>query len=256
VSSPVDRDRVRALLGMVRGVESVEVTGSNGTIDTIEVEVTPEEPTGRVVRDIESALATGLGLAIDHRCIRVVPAGSGERAAVGDGPASAEAAAAAIAQIASEEPVPASRRLRLAEVACEIEDPLRCDVTVTVESDDNRFTASVRDADTPRGRILSAARATLLAVERTLPAGTALLVEGVEEFEICEHEGLVAMVRARQGREIHTWFGCALFEAHPAETAARAVLDAVNRFAGVKSGTPPDAPAGSTAHERKGIRGR
>lgn len=243
MSSPIDRDRVRTLLGMVRGVESVEITGSNGTIDMIEVEVTPEEPTGRVVRDIESALATGLGLEIDHRCIRVVPAGSTARAAVASGPLAATATAVAAALIAPEKLVAVSRRLRLAEVACEIEDPLRCDVTVTVESDDDRFTACVRDADTPRGRILSAARATLLAVEKALPSGTALLVEGIEEFDICEHEGLVAMVRARQGREIHTWFGCALREAHPAETAARAVLDAVNRFAGVQFGTPPDAPA-------------
>ena len=88
----------------------------------------------------------------------------------------------------------------------------------------------MRDADTPRGRILSAARAALLAVEETITNRTAFLLEGIEEFELADQPGLIALVQARQERASRTMLGCALVDTHPTEAAARAALDAVNRF--------------------------
>lgn len=231
-----DRDAIRSLLAMVRGVESVEVTGSNGDVESLQIAVADRGSTGRVVRDIESALASGLGLEIDHDRIHIVPD-------------EASGYADPFAELGLERPAtydpahaPArSPRLRLVEVRTEESaDSPHCEVAVTVALAEARVTGRMRDADTPRGRVLSSARAALLAVEETISGRTAFLMDGIEEFTIGDLPGLIASVRARQDRDTRTMYGCALVDTHPSEAAAKAALDAVNRFWDAQERAPVD----------------
>src|SRR5687767_15995948 len=63
---------IRDLLGQVDGIASVEVRqGAMGEIEALEIAVTPGAVEKRVVRDVESALMSGLGIRIDHQVIQI-----------------------------------------------------------------------------------------------------------------------------------------------------------------------------------------
>src|SRR5687767_7170312 len=63
---------IRDLLGQVEGIASVEVRqGPMGEIEALEIAVTPGAVEKRVVRDVESALMSGLGIRIDHQVIQI-----------------------------------------------------------------------------------------------------------------------------------------------------------------------------------------
>ena len=79
---PVSASEIRELLRLIRGVEAVEVrVAPDGSIDSVEVRIAESRSTARVIRDIESALMSGLGLRIDHKAIHVANgAGNGSAA--------------------------------------------------------------------------------------------------------------------------------------------------------------------------------
>ena len=69
---PVSASEIRELLRLIRGVEAVEVrVAPDGSIDSVEVRIAESRSTARVIRDIESALMSGLGLRIDHKAIHI-----------------------------------------------------------------------------------------------------------------------------------------------------------------------------------------
>jgi hypothetical protein len=131
-------------------------------------------------------------------------------------------------------------RIRLENVLCESDGELHCDVAVRLGLADELFEGSAREADTRRGRMRAAARATSDAIAATLGEGVAIALEGIEEFSICEADGLLALLRIRQGRTRRDFYGAALEEGDATEAAARAVLDAMNRFLETRDrdGTP------------------
>ncbi|HYO45083.1 MAG TPA: hypothetical protein VEY33_00100 [Gemmatimonadota bacterium] len=217
---------------MIRGVEAVEVRVANdGSIDSVEVRIAESRSTTRVIRDIESALMSGLGLRIDHKAIRVMNGRSngqnGAYAAVqedlGEGNEGGDEP--------PEYPTADTDRIRLLGVHCKPDGRGYCEVTVEIAHEDGRTTATIREADTRRGRMQSSARAAIDAVTRSAAgAGMALGLEGLEEFEVGDEDGLLAVLTVLQGRERRRFHGAALEHADPESSAARAVLDGLNRY--------------------------
>src|SRR5688572_16428759 len=63
---------IRDLLSQIRGIESVEIRqGPSGGIEGIEIAISPPTAERRVIRDVESALMSGLGIHVDHRAISI-----------------------------------------------------------------------------------------------------------------------------------------------------------------------------------------
>ena len=64
----VSASEIRDLLRLIRGVEAVDVkVAADGSIDSVEVRIADSRSTARVIRDIESALMSGLPHAVPYR---------------------------------------------------------------------------------------------------------------------------------------------------------------------------------------------
>lgn len=231
---------IRDLLSQIRGIESVDVRqGPSGGIEGLDIVISPPAAERRVIRDVESALMSGLGIQIDHRAIRIRKAVNDERErhAKGNGggtPGGPVATPAGLAKsLAARFMQPTGldeERIRLEHVRCEPDGERYCDVTVTLHVADQTVERTVREADTHRGRIMASGRAVTDAITTVLSEEAAIALDGVEEFSICEADGLLALLRIRQGRARQDFYGAALVEGDATEAAARAVLDAMNRF--------------------------
>lgn len=232
-SSNVSRSEIATLLRMVRGVESADVVvGADGRIEKIEISVRSGSDTRRIIRDVESALYTGLGMVVDHHTISIVgnEAGNGRRN--GDVARTLQLSSSGIS---AEGSIDSPARVELVRVGLDPDGELFCDVVVELSRDDQIYEAKERDADTPKGRTIAVGRATIEALASSLERETALSLEGIEEFAICEQPALIAAIRARRGRTLRSFLGTALIEGSREEAAARAVLDALNRFCMVES---------------------
>lgn len=228
---------IESLLVRIQGIEGVEVIpGPQGGIAGIGLAVAPGVAEKRVLRDVESALMSGLGMEIDHRAvtIRRAPNGTGERRdptpeaglPEWEPPRAGKSLSARFMQSTS----PSAGRIRLMSVTCESDGELACDVAVTLTVDGETSSRTVREADSRRGRMRAAARATVEALAAALGEGATAALEGAEEFSVCEADGVLVLLRARRGRTREEYYGAALSEGDEADAAARAVLDAMNRF--------------------------
>lgn len=221
---PVSASEIRDLLRLIRGVEFVDVrVGSDGAIESVQVQLAEGRSTDRVIRDIESALMSGLGLRIDHRAIHI----SNGRT---NGSPYISAQSLHVPDGTPDYPGNETDRLRLRDVRCRRDGSGYCEVTVEIEEDGRPLTATVRDADTRRGRMLAAARAAIEAVARTSIPGVAVGLDGLEEFEIADEDALLAVLTVSQGRERRRFHGAALEHADPENAAARAIMDGLNRY--------------------------
>lgn len=221
---------VRALLRQIQGVREVVVNqGPDGDIRSIEIQVATGQSYRRVTRDVESALLSALGYSIDHKLITVTYNGNGlavSEASEHDAPFSAQTLQSLWVGHTQTTP----HRIELCQVHTIADGELFCDVTVEIQVDGTRFLGHERVADTPRGRQLAAARAALMAIQGAQELETAFVLEGLEEVRIGKHPGLLVLVRARRSQQRQTLQGAVLTEGDPVWSAARAVLDALNRF--------------------------
>lgn len=226
-------DRVREVLRQVSGVESVEIEASEtGDIRRIEILVSDVGGSRQITRDVESALMSALGFAVDHRVIRVSPHEGGQNGSQVRNRTQLSAHSLHDRIDGGMEPQAAmdERRVRLRRVRCEPDGELYVEITVELEIGGQIHAGQIRDADTPHGRVLAGARSTLRALAPTLDPDAAFILEGVEVFEIGDAAGILAVLRARRGHERPVFHGSAIVRRDPVEAAARAVLDALNRF--------------------------
>lgn len=227
-SSDVSKSEIATLLRMVRGVEGADVVlGGNGEIEKVEISVHSGSDTRRIIRDVESALYTGLGMVVDHHTISIVGNGAGNGRQSGDVARTLHLSSPGTAVAGSSD---SPTRIELVRVAVDPDGELFCEVVVELSRDDALYEARVRDADTPKARSIAVGRATIEALSSSLERETALSLEGIEEFAICEAPALIAAIRSRRGRTLRSFVGTALIEGSREEAAARAVLDALNRF--------------------------
>ena len=241
MTEPQDRaSQIRDLLAQLSGVEGVDVDEDpEGGIRSIEIQVADAGEARRITRNVESALMTGLGLIVDHERIRVVQNG-GDPTGNGPDPARWEPTPARSLPVepgmGPEEPEEAEpeafecRRVRLAAVNCAPDGELYVEVTVDLEIGGQFYRGRVRDTDMPRTRMLAAARATVGALASSLEEGTALALEGVEQFRVGDARGVLAILRARIGHSRPVFHGAAIVDRDALDATARAVLDALNRF--------------------------
>ncbi len=226
----VPQDEIGSLLRLVRGVQHVVVdTNHDGELQGIQIEIAPDEPPRRIVRDVESALMSGLGLTVDHRMIRVRLHGQ-RRNSVATGPNGSIPAQNLQQKAGAVPPANPMDRIRLRSVRTDPDGELYCRVTVEIEADGERYDAEVREADTGHARILAAGRATIAALSRSIEREVAIALEGIEEFMICDEPAMIARIQARRGLDTRAFQGAALTEGQPHHAAARAVLDALNRY--------------------------
>ena len=233
----VSASEIRDLLRLIRGVEAVDVkVAADGSIDSVEVRIADSRSTTRVIRDIESALMSGLGLRIDHKAIHI---------SNGAGNGSAAYAREPMFPTPPEEepeyPTPDGDRIRLVAVRCEPDGRGYCEVKVEILYDGRRVSAAARDVDTRRGRMQAAARGAIEAVGKSAGAFAAFGIDGLEEFEVGDEDGILAVLTVLQGRERRRFHGAALEHADPESTAARAVLDGLNRYWAAPEGATVNA---------------
>lgn len=184
-------------------IEEVHVLAGSGT--------SPKQ----IVRNVESALLAQLGIKIDHRKISV-------------------------AQTAEVQPIEALEESAIRRQALKrgvvyrsfdaiASAPHRVRITVTLEVNGQEVVGEDEAAETTRGRLQAAARATVAALDRALPRGTFQL-EGVRVIEIFDEQLTVAGVHVVEGRETKMLTGTAEIRGGAEQAAVLAVLDATNRW--------------------------
>ena len=226
--------KIRALLSQLSGVEGVQVEeDAEGRIQTLTIQVSNNTDARRLTRDVESALLSGLGLTIDHRAIAISANGfnsSQKGSQDAPGRPSVQSLRGESWQELSEPVPPGDRRIRFLSVRCVPDGELYVEITVELKIKGETYAGQIRDADTPRGRLLAAARASLRALSPTLEGEAAFVLEGLEEFTVQGAAGILAILGARSGHHRQYFHGSAIIRQDPVEAAVRAVLDALNRY--------------------------
>jgi len=216
------------LLGSLAGIVSAHVVRrTDGEIIEIHVLATPDLHPKQVVRNVESALSAGLGIAIDRRIVSVAqirtPSGLNDpdTARTGDH----ETAAAEPAQPA--EPEPADR---LAFVRFESRrDNEQCVCDVTLRDSRGDYLGSGEGPDTASGRARAAANAVLAALRLARPElrialdGTAISTSRGRTFVLVSARGVL-------DRQTVQLSGAATVHRSPEEAAILATLQATNRW--------------------------
>jgi hypothetical protein len=179
--------RAENLLTTLEGVLSARVvTTPLGEVSEVHILAQAGLQPKQLVRNIESALLAHLGLKVDHRKI-------------------------SIAQTAEVKPIETLEKSAVRERAMQrgvlFEDlsvrggqrPLRIVVSVTLSVGSQREVGEEEAADTPRGRVEGAARATGAALERFLEHHS-LTIESVQVVEAIERSVVFVAVQGMGGR--------------------------------------------------------
>jgi hypothetical protein len=228
-------NEVERLLCSLAGVVSARVVANPlGRLDEIHILASPLLSPKQVVRNVESALAAGLGIVIDRRIISVaqirrdaleplVPDGEGSNGLAvvpepsGDGK--------------ERDGVRPEQRIIFVGWDARSQPNVQAECRVTVRRDGRDFTGSGSAGASPQGRALAAARAVFAAV--AVARGQQDLF--LEDAKIVETHGrtyVLVAARAIIGRQSRPLTGVSLLERSPEEAAILASLQATNRWTG------------------------
>jgi hypothetical protein len=209
--------RAENLLTSLEGVLSARVvTTPLGEVSEVHVLAQAGQPAKQLVRNIESALLAQLGLRVDHRRI-------------------------SIAQTAEVKPIEMLDRHAVRERSLQRtvlfdgltvqpgRRPQRSMVQVSLLLSGRQEGAEEEGADTTRGRVEAAAKATVAVLDRTLNRGS-MLLEGARVVQALDREVVFATVQAINGRDTVLLTGTAEVRHSPERAAVLAVLDATNRW--------------------------
>ncbi len=193
------------LLKQVKGVVSARVVKGNAG-DVSEIHILADSTRGpkQVVRDIESALLAQLGIEVDHKKISV-------------------------AQLQGEEELLLpGYRPRLEEIELVIKG-IESEARATVNFGKDSFIGTASGPNMMKNRLLLIAVAVLAAVEKFLGGTMRLMVEDVQKIPFAGKEIILAGVLLLTPAGEETLLGSALVVGDDRESAAKAVLDALNR---------------------------
>ena len=202
-----------------------------GTVERIHVLADRSASTRRVAFEVERLLGEQRALRLDPGVVSVV--------ALEDGAGGGEETAAA-----RREP----GRIEFRRLTFEPVDELRVRASVELMIEEILFTGEATEPDVPRARPALAGRAVLAALAFLREHGAAFYLESIGFLDGFHAPLAVAVIGVLSERTRRSLPGCALVEDSRTEAAARATLDAINRFYGALR--PADAPSGASAGSR------
>lgn len=188
----------------LNSVDAVRVIGDNGAISEVHVLASPGKPAKQVVRDVQSLAMASFGVTVDRRVVSVV-------------------------QIENEE-LGKSDRPSVVEIS-EAPEGARNTVNVTLAWRNELFVGEAIGPAGATARLRTIGEATLAAMESAIGEDTAFALGALESPTVGSREVAVAQIVMFTGGEERVLVGSALVGADGAQSAVRAVLDAINRVA-------------------------
>jgi hypothetical protein len=209
--------RAENLLTSLEGVLSARVvTTPLGEVSEVHILAQAGLPAKQLVRNIESALLAQLGLRVDHRKISIAQTADVRPIETLDRHAVRERSLQRTVLFEALTVAPGRR-------------PQRSMVQVALKCEGKQEGAEEEAADTMRGRVEAAAKATVAVLDRLLNRGT-MLLEGARVIQALDREIVFATVQAVSGRDTVLLTGTAEVRHSPERAAVFAVLDATNRW--------------------------
>ncbi len=225
---------IEGLITALRGVLAARVTlGSLGHIEEIHVLAAEELHPKQIVRNIESALSAGLGIAVDRRMISVAQVRAEDEDAYLPDDASAP-------QLPQGDPQQAGRTLdekiavRYVFVGFDArtQPDLEAACRVTIRRGSEVISGSGTGPSTRLGRAQAAARAVFSAISAARQDHT-LGLEGVTLVESHGRDFVIVAANAAEGRSSLPLTGAAALHRSPEEAAILASLQATNRWSAI-----------------------
>ena len=229
--SAVTVSELERAISDIAGVRAARIVASeDGRIDEIHILGLPGKSPKQLVRDIESALMAGFGIAVDRRKISIAQLGLAAAPAVPDvdEPQPVEEPPAEPVETASA----GGTRIRIGKVSTEI-DSMRMTVRIQLLSDESE---AFGDASGPVGAKIYprlVAEATLRAVEQLVDVPAGFAIEDCILAGLGGRQVAVCSIATSTQYGEQALSGSAILR-HTAESAAvRATLDALNRRIGL-----------------------
>jgi hypothetical protein len=209
--------RAENLLTSLEGVLSARVvTTPLGEVSEVHILAQAGLPAKQLVRNIESALLAQLGLRVDHRKISIAQTADVKPIETLDRHAVRERSLMRAVLFEGLTVQPGRR-------------PQRSLVQVVLTCGGKSEGAEEEAADTMRGRVEAAAKATTAVLDRMLSKGS-MLLEGARVIQALDREVVFVTVQAMNGRDAVLLTGTAEVRQNPERAAVLAVLDATNRW--------------------------
>ncbi len=194
------RHAVESLLSRLAGVHSARVaTTPEGQVEQIQVVSTGRFSLAQQARNVQSALLAALNFELDPGLISVV--------ALEDDEGGSKAPPAPTAESGE-------RRVRLNQITYQ-QDRFKVTAHVELGWAGQIVRGSSEDADTTKGRMAAAARATLDALEGLTERRAAFFVDGLETHQTFERTIVVASLRVVSEVRKADLVGCAIVEEDP-----------------------------------------
>jgi hypothetical protein len=232
--------RAEAAIRRLRDVEGVSVRADGDDIREIHVLTSSERPPKNIVRDIQTVLRTGVGVAIDHRVVSVALAKRGD----GGAPVLAEVPVSLPPPNSAEAPLPVASEPEPEPDGAPLADRIQFEaVNLFVSGPRTQAQVELRWQGLPR--IGSAtgwssrdeshrlvAQAAAAAVQEFLADPVALNVQGVEFQEFGRHRVAVVAISLVAHRQEKLLTGSCRIEQDTPQAVVLATLDALNRVVG------------------------
>lgn len=201
---PTGRTHVEHALRELPGVRAARlVAGYDRSVDELHVLATLDKSPKQLVRDLQSLLMARFGIATDHRVISIV-------------------------QLEDDESPTGPARVALARVTS-AQHGLAVHVAVALTDGDQEFLGTAEGPASASGRLRTAARATLAAVEPLLKDEMMVEVEGASVERTLGNAIALTLVHIHTKRGTRSIAGSAVVREDEIEATARSVLDALNR---------------------------
>lgn len=220
--------RVETAIRRLRDVEEVSVLADGDDIREIHVLTSSERPPKNIVRDIQTVLRTGLGLAIDHRVVSVALAQKGGE----PGRPAAEVPAEALLEGPAEpEFARTAERIQFEGVNLFVSGPrTQAQVELRWQGLPRIGSAAGWSSRDESHRLVAQAAAT--AVQEFLADPVALNVQGVEFQAFGRHRVAVVAVSFVAHRQEKLLTGSCRIDQDTPQAVVLATLDALNRVVG------------------------
>ena len=205
-----DRERIEELIHQVRGVLSAYVSLTNeGEVEEIHILGDAERTPKQIVRDIESMLATQMGLRIDHKRVSVAQMRKSGR------PPQAKAA----------------MRLRFRSVNLTVTG-VAAEAQVEIEKDEVVATGIASGPSSSQNQMRLVNIAAMRAIEKFLPPDHSLSLEELKVIPMGEEEIIVLVLNLLKPREEIQLVGSAIMGSDVKRSVIFASLKALNRYIG------------------------